>query len=81
MKSKKLKNLLTSGNLSEVELSYKYKVKPSQLPQISCSQDAYKLLLTIWQENKIEYIEEFIILLLNRNNKVLGWTKVSIGGI
>ncbi|GAL86822.1 hypothetical protein MYP_4052 [Sporocytophaga myxococcoides] len=81
MKRKRVNNLLKSENLSEVELSYKYKAKPSSLPQITCSGDAYNLLLSIWQMDKIEYIEEFIVLLLNRSNRVLGWTKVSSGGV
>ena len=75
MKRKKL------NNLSEVELSYKYKVKPSSLPKITSSVDAYDLLVSVWQVNKIEYVEEFKILLLNRSNRVLGWVKVSSGGV
>jgi DNA repair protein RadC len=81
MKRKKLNNHLRFENLSEVELSYKYKVKPSSLPQITSSADAYDLLVSIWQVNKIEYVEEFKIILLNKSNRVLGWFKVSSGGV
>jgi DNA repair protein RadC len=27
------------------------------------------------------YVEEFFVLLLNRSNKVIGWSKVSMGGM
>ncbi len=67
--------------LAEIEVSYKSKVKSSQLKKITCSQDVYEVLKSIWSMDKIEYIEEFIILCLNRANKVLGWVKISQGGI
>ena len=66
---------------SEVELIYKLKIKPSQRPTIQTSKDAYQVLLQSWDEGKIEYVEQFAILLLNRANKVLGVYKVSSGGI
>lgn len=66
---------------SEVELICKSKVKASERPQIHSSKDAYEILMTIWDEGKIEYVEQFNILLINRANKVLGVYKVSTGGI
>ena len=66
---------------SEVELIYKSKVKASQRPQINSSKDAYEVLLKCWDEGKIEFVEQFAILLLNRANKVLGVYKVSSGGV
>lgn len=66
---------------SEVELIYKSKVKASERPQITSSGDAYDVLMQCWEEGKIEYIEQFVILLLNRANKVLGVYKVSSGGV
>lgn len=35
----------------------------------------------IWNHDKIELLEEFKVLLLNRNNKVLGVLDASSGGI
>lgn len=49
--------------------------------KITCSRDTYDILKRIYSDDKIEYIEEFYVLLLNRANKVLGWMKVSLGGI
>ena len=66
---------------SEIELVYKSKVKASQRPSISTSSDAYKILLQIWDHDKIDLVEQFKVLLLNRANKVLAVYQVSSGGI
>lgn len=47
-------------------------------PQIASSDDAYKLLAPILQEKSIE---EFWILLLNRNNRVTDQYMISSGGV
>ncbi len=75
------RQLTKSETLSEVQMSYKPKVKPSELEKITSSYDSYQILKELYSEDKIEYIEQFVILLLNRANKVLGWVKVSQGGI
>ena len=63
--------------VGEVELNY----KPTQIQkvQIKTSSDAWKYLLTIWSD-KIEFIEEFYIILLNRANNSIGYYKLSQGG-
>lgn len=67
--------------VAEVELVYRTKVKPSQRPKIVSTADAYEILQKIWNPDKIEMIEEFKVLLLNRSNKVLGVLEASSGGI
>lgn len=67
--------------VSEVELVYKSKVKPSQRLQIKKSSDVQELLRQIWDENKIELMEQFKVILLNRNNRVLGFFEASSGGV
>lgn len=67
--------------VSEVELVYKTRVKASEKPLIKSSADTYKLLLEIWDENKIEMQEEFKVLFLNRGNRVIGLYDASTGGI
>lgn len=67
--------------VAELELVYKSKVKPSQRPQVSSSRDIYKLLLGLWNPDKIEMLEEFKVLFLNRANKVLGVMDIASGGI
>jgi len=67
--------------VSEVELIYKSKVKASQRPAITSSKDAYNVLIKAWDENKIDFVEQFKVLFLNRANRVLGIYDVSSGGI
>ncbi len=49
------------------------------MPKVTCSNDAVEVLRSIWSD-QIEYREEFVILCLNRANKVLGYSKISSGG-
>ena len=67
--------------VSEIELIYKTKVKNSERPQIKSSKDAYKLVLSAWDDNKIEFFEQFKVLLLNQAHKALGIYEISSGGI
>jgi len=67
--------------VAEIELVYKTKVKASERPQIKASADAYKVLKQSWDGNKIEFVEQFKVVLLNRANKVLGIYELSTGGI
>ncbi len=69
------------NTVAEVELSYKTKVKPSERPKVNSSKDACDILLKSWDESKIEFIEQFKILLLNTGGKVLGIMDVSTGGV
>ncbi|MEN2400564.1 JAB domain-containing protein [Flavobacterium sp. MC2016-06] len=66
---------------SEIELIYKSKIKASERPHITSSSVVYKLAMEIWNMNKIDFFEQFKILLLNRSNKVLGVYEISSGGI
>ena len=67
--------------VAEIRLTYKSKVKASERPQISQSQDVHRLLLENWNFEIIEFIEEFKIMLLNRANRVLGIVNISQGGM
>ena len=67
--------------VAEVELVYKTKVKPSQRPKILKIEDSFALLRQVWNPEKIEMVEEFKVLLLNRANRVLGVFQASLGGI
>jgi DNA repair protein RadC len=73
-------NLQTSRlQVAEIKLSYKSAVKPSELLKINSSRDAYNVLIETWDETRIEFIEQFKVLLLNRANKALGVFEVSSG--
>jgi DNA repair protein RadC len=65
--------------VAEIELSYKSKVAPSLRPKITGSNDAAEVLRKYWDDSKIEFVEQFQILLLNRANRVLGIYRVSSG--
>ncbi|MBA9076563.1 JAB domain-containing protein [Rufibacter quisquiliarum] len=66
--------------LAEIELIYRSKVSPSSRPKITCSRDAYKVFLQAWDKNKLEFIEQAKIMLLNRAGHVLGLCNISTGG-
>lgn len=68
-----------SANLAEVEIHYKNKQKPSDRVKIAGSKDCEKLFRLAFDADKIEHREEFIILMLNRANAVLGYVKISTG--
>jgi DNA repair protein RadC len=76
-----LLNLTALATVAEVELIYKSKVRPSDRPLIISSKNCYDLLLQTWDENKIDFVEQFKVLLLNRCNRVLGILELSTGGI
>jgi len=67
--------------VAEVKLTYRNRVKPSERPQVTCSTDSYKVLKERWDTGKIEFVEQFKLLLLNRANRVLGIFEVSTGGV
>jgi DNA repair protein RadC len=67
--------------LAEIQLSYKITVKPSSRPKIRTSKDTYEILLESWDDSRIEFVEQFKVMFLNRANKVLGIFEVSTGGV
>jgi len=71
------------NNVSEIDIVYKKKVncKVSERPLIRSSSDVYEILLHYWDKDKIDLIEEFKVLFLNRSNRVLQIYNVSSGGI
>ncbi|HUX59605.1 MAG TPA: JAB domain-containing protein [Bacteroidales bacterium] len=77
----KTPDLFSQTEIAEVQLIYRSKVPASQRVKITCSRDAYDLLLKSWDSDTLEYVEEFKILLMNRSNAVLGILAVSKGGI
>jgi len=52
-----------------------------QRPKITTSEDAYKLLLKIFDRDFMNIKEEAAVLYLNRANRVIGAYRVSSGGI
>lgn len=67
--------------VAEVELVYKSKVKASERPTIQSSRDAVNVFRILWEDGKMDLMEQFKVLFLNRGNKVIGIYIVSTGGI
>ncbi len=63
-----------------VRIVYSKNQPKSERFKITSSTDAYRILKDIWSK-QIETREEFIILLLDRSNTVLGYHMLSMGGI
>ncbi|MGC4100851.1 JAB domain-containing protein [Ferruginibacter sp.] len=65
--------------VAEIEIRYTPKIKPSERPKIVSPEDAYLILLQTWDKAKIELVEQFRVILLNRNRRVLGITTLTSG--
>ena len=67
------------STISEVRLTYRNKVKPSERPKVSTSEDAFRLFWGHWDES-ISHVESMKMMLLNRASRVLGIAELSTGG-
>jgi len=72
---------LKNFQVAEIQLTYKSNIKPSLRPKITGSRQAYDLLINNWDKERIELIEQFKVILLNRAHKVLGLVDLSTGGV
>lgn len=84
-KSKRFKELAavevaTMQEMAQVEIKYYPKLKANDLPKVTCSTDAYDYLIEVLKD-KVYHVEHFIMLHLNRANRILGWSIVSVGGM
>jgi DNA repair protein RadC len=67
--------------VAEIQLSYRHAIKNSARPSINSSREAYAILAQHWDADKIDFVEQFKVILLNRANRVLGIYEVSTGGV
>lgn len=68
-------------DIPQIELSYRTGMPSDSMFQITSPKDSVEAFRQNWDDNKIEFIEQFKVLLVNRNNRVLGIFEVSTGGI
>ena len=68
-----------SPEMAEVKVTYRKRLNVSM--KITTSRDCFDVLYSLFDKDTIAYREEFLLLLLNRANNILGWARVSIGGI
>ncbi|WP_316808074.1 JAB domain-containing protein [Pedobacter agri] len=64
-----------------MQVSYKPDYNIYERPQISSSEQMYNLIKQQWDLGRINFLEEFKVVLLNRSNRVLGVVNVSMGGV
>lgn len=69
------------NNLPEFTISYKTKGKITERRIIKSSKDAADLCRLCFDADTIEWVESFIVLGFARNNALLGFYKISQGGI
>lgn len=68
-------------SVAEVELIYRNKIRQQDKRIISEASHAYDIFLSSWDMEKINLVEQFSILLLDRSNTCLGLSKVATGGV
>ena len=66
--------------VAEIKLSYSAKVKSSQRPRVASSRQVYEVFAQTWDHDRIEFVEDFKVMLLSRANRVLGIVTISSGG-
>ncbi len=71
---------MTTETLSEIHVSYKPGLT-SSTTTINNSQNAYEILKSLFPAETISLQEQFVVLYLNRANRVIGSYQLSKGGI
>ena len=74
-------NIQSLFTVNEVEISYRNKTPYRDRIQVTRSATAYEILRTAWDENKLELLEQFKILLLDRTNHCLAISDIASGGL
>lgn len=72
--------LHSKEQLAEISITYKTTVKPSERQKIKTSAEAYNIIKQVYDPDTIEHHEQFFVVLLNRANHVLGFSRLSQGG-
>ena len=68
--------------LPQIEISIKYKgALKSELKKISSSKDLYDICKQMYNNNTFDWQEEMILICLSQSNKIIGYYKISSGGI
>ena len=78
---KAIKQELKNNQVAECSITYKSKTPVKDRQKITGSKDTYNLLKAIYNEDTIEHHEFFYIILLSKANSVLGFCKISEGGL
>jgi DNA repair protein RadC len=70
-------------NIPEIKISVSFDkiLKKSELMKITSSRDAYEIFKRVFNADTFDWCEEVVMLCLNNSNKVVGFYKVSSGGM
>lgn len=74
-------NKKLSDRFEEVKLVYHNKVKAADRPKANSPEKAYKILLDSWDMTQIHLLEEFKVLLLDNQLRLMSIAPISKGGI
>lgn len=74
-----MKNNIT--NLGEVDVIYRYKNTLNDRPEIKTAEDALGIFKQLFISEKLGLQEQFVVIYLNRCNKVIGTSNLFVGGI
>lgn len=74
-----MKNNIT--NLGEVDVIYRYSDTLNNRPEIKTAEDALAILKQLYNSEKLGLQEQFVVVYLNRCNKVIGTSNLFIGGV
>ena len=74
---------MINNNIPEIKISVSFdkNLKKSELLKITSSKDAYHIFQRVFNADTFHWSEEFILLCLNNSNKVVGFHKLSSGGM
>lgn len=70
-----------SPRLAEIRAVYKSRVKSSERKDIRGPESVVEYLREIWDPRTLELTEDFVILCLNGAHQILGWVRISRGGL
>ena len=65
----------------KISVSFDKKLKKSELIKITSSKVAFEVFREVFNKDTFDWCEEMIILCLNNSNKVVGFYKISNGGM
>jgi len=67
--------------LAEIQVRYSHLVTQKEKILVTGSRDVFNILMEVWNKDLIAYREEFLVLLLNRANRLKGYRWISSGGL
>jgi DNA repair protein RadC len=69
------------NKVEEVKLVYRNKTKAADRPKVTNEFDAYKIFRQEWDDDTINLVEEFKVMALDRNLRVMSIATLSKGGM